>query len=199
MSSPRPTRREVLFPLTTGVGLATLGLGGWTVLRGMAPAEPDPPAATVVLSRLPEGEQLTIRVSGKPVFLRHRRRDEIAMAEAVPLADLRDPLARNPNLLQDASATDLNRRATPDGRFIALTAVCSGRSCVPLGQEAGDFGGWFCPCCGSHFDPSGRIRKGPAERNLAVPLMTLRDGTMLDIYSTTASSRPDLDRLIYGA
>ena len=87
----------------------------------------------------------------------------------MPLAELKDPVARNANLAADAPATDVDRSAG-EGKenWLVMVGVCTHLGCVPLGQQ-GDFGGWFCPCHGSHYDTAGRIRKGPAPENLAVP------------------------------
>ena len=88
------------------------------------------------------------------------------------LDELKDPIARNANLPADAQATDADRAAGKDKEnWIIMVGVCTHLGCVPLGQQ-GDFGGWFCPCHGSHYDTAGRIRKGPAPENLAVPTLS---------------------------
>ena len=96
---------------------------------------------------------------GKPVFIRHRTADEIVRANATDLDDLRDP------------QVDTARAEKPE--YLVLVGVCTHLGCVPLGQKTGevrgDYDGWFCPCHGSHYDTSGRIRKGPAPTNLEVP------------------------------
>ncbi|KAJ3020191.1 hypothetical protein HKX48_001191 [Thoreauomyces humboldtii] len=92
---------------------------------------------------------------GKPVFIRHRTADEIAEANSVALSELRDP------------ETDADRTKKPE--WLVMLGVCTHLGCVPIG-EAGEYGGWFCPCHGSHYDISGRIRKGPAPLNLEVPV-----------------------------
>ncbi|GJD00399.1 cytochrome b-c1 complex subunit Rieske, mitochondrial [Colletotrichum higginsianum] len=102
----------------------------------------------VDLSTIPEGKNVIIKWRGKPVFIRHRTQAEIDEANKVSVSSLRDPQA------------DEDRVKTP--------SVCTHLGCVPIG-EAGDFGGWFCPCHGSHYDISGRIRKGPAPLNLEIP------------------------------
>jgi ubiquinol-cytochrome c reductase iron-sulfur subunit len=98
--------------------------------------------------------QVIIKWRGKPVFIRHRTADEIKDAESVDVAKLRDP------------QPDSDRVQKPE--WLIMLGVCTHLGCVPIG-EAGDFGGWFCPCHGSHYDVSGRVRKGPAPLNLAVP------------------------------
>mmetsp|Transcript_778 Transcript_778/g.1659 ORF Transcript_778/g.1659 Transcript_778/m.1659 type:complete len:266 (+) Transcript_778:98-895(+) len=116
----------------------------------------------VDLSNIAEGSTVTIKWRGKPVFIRRRTASEIADAEAVDVSSLRDP------------QTDSERAVNPE--WLITLGVCTHLGCVPL-PNAGDFGGWFCPCHGSHYDVSGRIRKGPAPYNLEVPGYTfLEDG-----------------------
>ncbi|KAH8594373.1 Rieske [2Fe-2S] iron-sulfur domain-containing protein [Bisporella sp. PMI_857] len=108
----------------------------------------------VDLNTIPEGKNVIIKWRGKPVFIRHRTADEIAEAENVKVESLRDP------------QNDADRVKKPE--WLVMIGVCTHLGCVPIG-EAGDFGGWFCPCHGSHYDISGRIRKGPAPLNLEIP------------------------------
>jgi ubiquinol-cytochrome c reductase iron-sulfur subunit len=102
------------------------------------------------------------------VFVRHRTPKEIDEAKAVPMDQLVDPLARNANVKENDPATDVNRVVGGKEQYLIMVGVCTHLGCVPLGQQ-GDYGGWFCPCHGSHYDTAGRIRKGPAPQNLAVP------------------------------
>ncbi|KAG9259141.1 cytochrome c reductase iron-sulfur subunit [Emericellopsis atlantica] len=108
----------------------------------------------VDLNTIPEGKNVIIKWRGKPVFIRHRTQDEIAEANKVNVQSLRDP------------QNDDDRVQKPE--WLVMLGVCTHLGCVPIG-EAGDYGGWFCPCHGSHYDISGRIRKGPAPLNLEVP------------------------------
>ncbi|KAH7035526.1 cytochrome b-c1 complex subunit Rieske [Microdochium trichocladiopsis] len=108
----------------------------------------------VDLAAIPEGKNVIIKWRGKPVFIRHRTEGEIEEANKVNVASLRDPQA------------DEDRVQKPE--WLVMLGVCTHLGCVPIG-EAGDFGGWFCPCHGSHYDISGRIRKGPAPLNLEIP------------------------------
>jgi ubiquinol-cytochrome c reductase iron-sulfur subunit len=105
---------------------------------------------------------------------------EVEAALDVPLSELRDQSARNENLPDDAPATDENRAAPGNERLLVMVGVCTHLGCVPLG-EAGDFGGWFCPCHGSHYDTAGRIRQGPAPENLLIPAMTFLTPTLIQI------------------
>ncbi|CAN8102709.1 unnamed protein product [Discula destructiva] len=108
----------------------------------------------VDLSSIPEGKNVIIKWRGKPVFIRHRTQGEIDEANKVNVQSLRDP------------QQDEDRVKKPE--WLVMLGVCTHLGCVPIG-EAGDFGGWFCPCHGSHYDISGRIRKGPAPLNLEIP------------------------------
>ncbi|KAK0620183.1 Rieske [2Fe-2S] iron-sulfur domain-containing protein [Immersiella caudata] len=108
----------------------------------------------VDLAAIPEGKNVIVKWRGKPVFIRHRTAEEIDEANKVNVASLRDP------------ENDADRVKKPE--WLVMLGVCTHLGCVPIG-EAGDYGGWFCPCHGSHYDISGRIRKGPAPLNLEVP------------------------------
>ncbi|KAI1648713.1 ubiquinol-cytochrome c reductase iron-sulfur subunit, mitochondrial [Daldinia loculata] len=108
----------------------------------------------VDLNAIPEGKNVIIKWRGKPVFIRHRTEEEINEAKSVDIKTLRDPQA------------DEDRVQKPE--WLVMLGVCTHLGCVPIG-EAGDYGGWFCPCHGSHYDISGRIRKGPAPLNLEIP------------------------------
>lgn len=114
----------------------------------------------VKLSAIPEGNNVIVKWQGKPVFIRHRTSDEIAEANSVDVASLRDP------------ETDDQRVKKPE--WLVMLGICTHLGCVPIG-EAGDFGGWFCPCHGSHYDISGRIRRGPAPLNLEIPAYEFAD------------------------
>ncbi len=122
----------------------------------------------VDVSAVEVGQSITVTWRGKPVFIRQRTEKEIAEATAVPISDLPDQFARNANLADNAEATDANRATVGHEAWLVMVGVCTHLGCVPLG-EAGDFGGWFCPCHGSHYDTAGRIRKGPAPENMLVP------------------------------
>ncbi|KAK4189484.1 putative mitochondrial precursor of cytochrome b-c1 complex subunit Rieske [Podospora australis] len=108
----------------------------------------------VDLNAIPEGKNVIVKWRGKPVFIRHRTASEIEEANQVNVSSLRDPEA------------DGDRVKKPE--WLVMLGVCTHLGCVPIG-EAGEYGGWFCPCHGSHYDISGRIRKGPAPLNLEIP------------------------------
>jgi ubiquinol-cytochrome c reductase iron-sulfur subunit len=121
----------------------------------------------VDVSAVEEGTGVTIKWRGKPVFIKHRTAAEIAKAQADDAADMRDP------------QTDADRVVDP--KYMIVLGICTHLGCVPT-ANAGDYGAWFCPCHGSHYDLSGRIRKGPAPLNLEVPEYTL-NGTLLKLGS----------------
>ncbi|HRO50019.1 MAG TPA: ubiquinol-cytochrome c reductase iron-sulfur subunit [Hyphomicrobium sp.] len=127
----------------------------------------------VDLSPIQEGQAVTVMWRGKPIFIRNRTAEEIKTAEADKLDDLPDRSARNELLPEATPATDENRVKEGHANWLVLVGICTHLGCIPTGQRMGDakgeFGGWFCPCHGSHYDTSGRIRKGPAPRNLDVP------------------------------
>jgi ubiquinol-cytochrome c reductase iron-sulfur subunit len=137
----------------------------------------------VDLSALEVGQAIKVFWQGKPVFIRRRTPEEIAESEETPLGELKDKQARNGNIAGKADAEDKNRVFKTD--YIVVVGVCTHLGCVPLGtaqgEVRGDFGGWFCPCHGSHYDNSGRIRKGPAPENLAVPPYQFTSDTAIRI------------------
>ncbi len=147
------------------VGWTGLGLGAaafaWPLVHQMNPAADVLALATtrVDLSGIQEGMTVTVQWQGKPVFVRNLTEDDVAAADAVDLADLRD-------------AETLADRVTRSPWLVQI-GICTHLGCVPLGNRSGepkgDYDGWFCPCHGSHYDTAGRIRRGPAPRNLDVP------------------------------
>ncbi len=181
------TRRDFLYYATAGAGAVVTGAAVWPLVHQMNPSA-DVLAQSSIridISGIEPGTQLTVKWQGKPVFVRRRTPEEIAEAEEVDLSTLIDNDARNENSGDDADAADANRYVpgpTEDGvtgEWLVMMGVCTHLGCVPLGDGAGEFGGWFCPCHGSHYDTSGRIRKGPAPENLPVPLARFDDEATL--------------------
>ena len=170
-ASSEPTRRDFLY-LTTGMaGAVGAAAVAWPFIDQMRPDASTLALASIEVdvSSLEPGMSLTAKWRGKPIFIRNRTPEEVKAAADVPLSDLKDPVARNANLPADAQATDIDRSAG-DGKenWIVMIGSCTHLGCVPLGQ-AGEYNGWFCPCHGSVYDTAGRIRKGPAPENLAIP------------------------------
>ncbi|MEE3360611.1 MAG: ubiquinol-cytochrome c reductase iron-sulfur subunit [Pseudomonadota bacterium] len=175
------TRRDFLYYATAGAGAVTAGAAVWPLVNQMNPSADVRAMSTirVDISGVAEGSQLTVKWLGKPVFIRNRTQAEIDEARAVDVSELIDPLARNANIDGTASAEDENRSLDEDGKWLVMMGVCTHLGCVPLGNGAGDYDGWFCPCHGSHYDSSGRIRRGPAPQNLPVPAAQFVDETTI--------------------
>ena len=167
------TRRDFLLYATTAVGVAGTALAVWPFIHSMNPAADTLAMSTteVDLTNVALGQAITVTWRGKPVFIRRRTAAEIDAAKSVNVAELRDPEA------------DDARVKKPE--WLIVVGICTHLGCVPLGQKPadpkGEFGGWFCPCHGSHYDTSGRIRKGPAPLNLAVPNYTFLTDTSIRI------------------
>ena len=157
------TKRDFL-KLVTGAGAAIGGAAfAWTLVDSMNPSK-DVLALSAVeadLAPIAEGSGITIVWQGKPIFIRHRTPAEIKSAEDVQLSQLIDPQA------------DSARVKPSHAQWIVLIGICTPLGCVPLGNKPsdprGDWGGWFCPCHGSQYATSGRVRHGPAPANLALP------------------------------
>lgn len=139
----------------------------------------------VDLSAIKPGQAVTVMWRGKPVFIRYRTPEEIKAAQDVNVADLRDQSCRNDALPETMPATDADRVKKGKENWLVLVGICTHLGCIPKGQSIadnrGDFGGYFCPCHGSHYDTSGRIRKGPAPRNLEVPEYSFITDTKIKI------------------
>lgn len=160
-----PNRRDFI----TVAGLSFAGVGGaatlWPFIQQMNPdASTQALASTEVdLSPIKEGQAITVMWRGKPVFIRNRTAAEVKEAQTVAVAELSDR----------AQANDAQRTKKGKENWLVLVGICTHLGCIPKGQSLGDargeYGGWFCPCHGSHYDTSGRIRKGPAPKNLEVP------------------------------
>jgi ubiquinol-cytochrome c reductase iron-sulfur subunit len=170
------TRRDFIF-IATGAFAAVGGAAtAWMLIDQMNPAADTLALATteVDLAQVPEGGEITVMWRGGPVFVRHRTAENIEAARAVDVARLRDPQTDDERLMPDADGM-----LHPE--FLIMRGVCTHLGCVPLGGGQGDYGGWFCPCHGSHYDTAGRIRMGPAPKNLEVPAYTWLTDTVVRI------------------
>ncbi|WP_298727107.1 ubiquinol-cytochrome c reductase iron-sulfur subunit [uncultured Ferrovibrio sp.] len=163
-----PTRRDFIVVAAGAFGAVGAAAALWPFIDQMNPsADVLALSSTEVdLSQIAAGQSVTILWRGKPVFVRHRTEAEIEQARKDDNADLPDP------------QKDEARVQKPE--WLVMMGVCTHLGCVPLGQK-GDYGGWFCPCHGSHYDTSGRIRKGPAPANLPVPEYTFLTDTRIRI------------------
>jgi ubiquinol-cytochrome c reductase iron-sulfur subunit len=155
------TRRDFLTLATATVGAAGAGLAVWPLIDSMNPAADTLALASIEIDIKPIqlGQRVTVKWRGKPVFIDHRTPEQIKKAQADDGANLPHPEA--------------DKDRVKKAEWLVMVGVCTHLGCVPLGQKAGqprgEYGGWFCPCHGSHYDFSGRIRKGPAPTNLEVP------------------------------
>ena len=179
------TRRDFLYYATAGAGVVATGAAVWPLVNQMNPSDDVKALASIEVdvSGVEEGTQLTVKWRGKPVFIRYRTAEEISAARDVVLGDLGliDSLAQNANLPTETDASDINRSLDAEGKWLVMMGVCTHLGCVPLGDGAGSFGGWFCPCHASEYDTSGRIRKGPAPRNLDVPIAAFSSETTIKL------------------
>ncbi len=169
------SRRDFITLATTA--FAAVGAAGalWPLIDQM---NPDASALSVAsveidLSPVQVGQAITVLWRGKPIFIRHRTAEEIKKAQDVALSDLKDPYAQVSGAPSDLSAIDANRTKPGKESWLVAIGICTHLGCVPKGQAPSDdrglYGGWFCPCHGSMYDTAGRIRQGPAPRNLDIP------------------------------
>ena len=152
----KTNRRDFIFTASYALGAVGVGAAVWPLIDQMNPdASVKALASTEVdISGVERGQSITVLWRGKPVFIRRRTEEEIAKAKEVNLEELKHP------------EKDEDRAKDPE--WLVMLGVCTHLGCVPLGDK-GEYGGWFCPCHGSHYDTSGRIRKGPAPTNMEVP------------------------------
>jgi len=167
------TRRDFLYLAAGALGAVGTGIAVWPLIDSMNPSAEVLALATTEVDLFPieEGQRVTVTWRGNPVFIDHRTQKQIAAARDVVLEELPDPQA------------DEDRVQRPE--WLVMVGVCTHLGCIPLGQNPGqsrgEFGGWFCPCHGSVFDTSGRIRSGPAPRNLEVPAYTFLEDDKIRI------------------
>ena len=174
-TASEPTRRD--FMMLSALGLAGVGAASaaWPFINSMNPSADVLALSSVEVDLAPiqPGQTLKVKWRGVPLFIRHRTEADIADARKVPMSDLKDP------------EKDEARVKKGHDQWLVMVGVCTHLGCIPLGGE-GDFGGsdkggWFCPCHGSQYDTSGRIRKGPAPKNLAVPEYTFLSDNRIKI------------------
>ena len=164
----KTNRRDFIFTASYALGAVGIGAAVWPLIDQMNPdASVKALASTEVdISGVERGQSITVLWRGKPVFIRRRTDEEIAKAKEVNLEELKHP------------EKDEDRAKDPE--WLVMLGVCTHLGCVPLGDK-GEYGGWFCPCHGSHYDTSGRIRKGPAPTNMEVPKYEFINGNTIKI------------------
>ena len=152
----KPNRRDFILTATATAGAVGVGVAVWPLVDQMNPdASVKALASTEVdISNIQPGQSITVLWRGKPVFIKRRTQKEIDSARSVDLKKLKHP------------EKDEDRAKNPE--WLVMLGVCTHLGCVPLGDK-GEYNGWFCPCHGSHYDTSGRIRKGPAPTNMEIP------------------------------
>ena len=173
------TRRDFIHIVAATVAAGGVLSVAWPFVQQLGPAADTKAAssAEVDLSKIPEGSEIRVGIGGLPFFVRHRTPAEIARAKADDTAPMIDPATDDSRLAKMADGT-LNPK------ILVTSGTCTHLGCVPVGPAqgaVGDFGGWYCPCHGSHYDTSGRIRKGPAPKNLAIPKYEYVSATMIKI------------------
>ncbi len=184
---PEHTKRDFLMIASGAFAAVGAAAALWPLIDQMNPDASALALGSIEVDLTPvvEGQAITVMWRKKAVFIRNRNAKEIAAARAVVVADLKDPYARNLALPEDTMADDRNRTMDKSERWLVLIGVCTHLGCIPKGQSIGDkrgeFGGWFCPCHGSHYDTAGRIRKGPAPENLKVPPYEFLSDTKIKI------------------
>ena len=163
VGNPDPSKRDFLKLLLGSAAVIGAGSLVWPFIDSMNPAQDILALSSIDVDLTPiaEGQAITVVWRGKPIFVRSRTADEIKTAEDTPLHDMIDPEA------------DSARVKAGHEKYLVVIGICTHLGCVPLGNKStdprGDYGGWFCPCHGSQYDVSGRVRHGPAPANLPVP------------------------------
>jgi ubiquinol-cytochrome c reductase iron-sulfur subunit len=172
-------RRDILFLATGATAAVGVASAVWPLIDQMNPSASVLALSTmeVDIGALEPGQEMAVSFLKAPVFIRRMTEEDMAEVEAESISVLPDPDPRNPNA--SGAVADLkDRLVDPERDIIVLSGVCTHLGCVPLGDGSGDFGGWFCPCHGSHYDKAGRIRRGPAPENLPVPVASLDGDTL---------------------
>lgn len=184
-TSDAGTRRDFLYVASGAMGAVGVAAAAWPFIDQMNPSSAALAAGTteVDISTIQPGQQVIFKFRGHPLFVRRRTPKEIEESKAVPVAALPDPLAENANLAANAEATDANRATKPE--WLVLIGVCTHLGCTPTvstpQMPQGEYGGWLCHCHGSQYDTAGRIRKGPAPRNLDIPVYTFLSDTKIKV------------------
>jgi ubiquinol-cytochrome c reductase iron-sulfur subunit len=171
VTSAEPTRRDFLYIATAAVGAAGLAGIAWPLVDQMNPDASTIAAGAPIevdLTPIAEGQVIKVFWRGKPIFISHRTAHDIEAARGVDYQTLPDPQA------------DQDRVKPGHDQWLIVIGICTHLGCIPLPHQ-GDFGGWFCPCHGSQYDTSARIRRGPAPANLPLPPYRFVSDTKVEI------------------
>lgn len=169
------TRRDFLYLTAGAMGVVAAGCAAWPLVDSLNPAADTLALASIEVdvSAIEAGQTITVVWRGKPVFIHRRSEAEINEIRSEDWKSLRDP------------QSDQERVLEGHDEWLVLVGICTHLGCIPMGSKVsdvkGDYNGWFCPCHGSHYDKSGRIRKGPAPTNLAIPPYTFKSDTLMSI------------------
>ena len=179
------TRREFLYLAAGAIGAVGAAGVAWELVNSMNPATDTLAMSSidVNIANIAEGMGIVTMWQGKPVFIRHRTAQEITEAENVKLSDLIDPNTTGADGNRTGSAEDKDRvKKSP---WLILVGICTHLGCIPLGNKPtdmrGEYGGYLCPCHGSQYDTSGRVRHGPAPANLPIPPYNFTSDTVVRV------------------
>ena len=164
----KTTRRDFIYTLTATLGAVGAGATIWPIVTQMNPDSSVKALSSIEvdISRIEKGKEITVMWRGKPVFIKRRTPEEVKSAESINIKDLKHP--------------EDDKIRVKKSEWLVVVGICTHLGCVPINGK-GEYGGWFCPCHGSHYDTSGRIRKGPAPTNLEVPSYKFLDDNRIVI------------------
>lgn len=164
------TRRDFMVLTASALGAVGACAVAWPFVNSMNPSSDVLALSSIEvdLSPIQPGQTIKVKWRGVPVFIRHRTQEDIDLARSVAMSELKDP------------QKDEDRVQKGHEQWLVMRGVCTHLGCIPL-SDAGDYKGWFCPCHGSHYDGSGRVRKGPAPKNLEVPQYTFLSDNRIKI------------------
>lgn len=174
------SRRDMLYVATGAAAAGGAAMFVWPLVHQMNPAADTLAMASIEfdVSTVPVGSQVKLMYRGSPLFIRHRTPEEIAQAKKDDSASLKDPAT-------DAERTIQSNKQPGKAEYLIMEASCTHAGCIPVGVSEvgylGEYGGWFCPCHGSHYDTAGRIRQGPAPLNLVVPPYVFKSDNIVKI------------------
>ena len=175
-----PTRRDFIHVGTGAVAAGGAAMFVWPLINQMNPSADTRALASIEfdVAKVAEGSQTKVMWRGKPLFIRHRTPGEIAQAKKDDTATLKDPQT-------DVQRVTQSNKQVGKEQYLIMEANCTHLGCIPVGVDEsgyiGEYGGWFCPCHGSHYDTAGRVRKGPAPKNLYIPPYVYTGGTVVKI------------------